>query len=52
MTKDEALKLALDALEVWRLMHPDTTACAVRIPAIAALAQFLESVKIEDEKKS
>jgi len=42
MTKDEALKLALDALEVWRLMHPDTTACAVRIPAIAAIKEVLK----------
>ena len=42
MTKDEALKLALDALEVWRLMHPNTTACAVRIPAIAAIKEVLK----------
>jgi hypothetical protein len=35
--KDKALELALDALEVWKLMQPNTTACAVRIPAIAAI---------------
>jgi len=37
-----ALKLALNALEVWRFMHPDTTACAVRIPAIAAIKKVFK----------
>ena len=38
----EALKLALHALEVWKLMQPNTTACAIRIPAIAAIKTVLQ----------
>ena len=37
-----ALKLAFNALEVWRFMHPDTTACAVRTPAIVAIKKVLK----------
>lgn len=37
-----ALKLAFNALEVWRFMHPDTTACEVRTPAIVAIKKVLK----------
>ena len=41
MTDKEALKLALEALELWSLMQPQTTACAIRIPAITAIKKAL-----------
>jgi len=41
MTKDEALKMALEALELWKLMQPNTLACAIRIPAITAIKETL-----------
>tara|TARA_R110000782_G_scaffold255561_1_gene344405 strand:+ start:281 stop:691 length:411 start_codon:yes stop_codon:yes gene_type:complete len=41
MTKDKALKLALEALQTWAVMQPNTTACAIRIPAIAAIQKVL-----------
>lgn len=41
MHKDEALKMAFEALALWRSMHPNTTACAIREPAITAVAEAL-----------
>ena len=41
MTKDEALKMALEALKTWAAMQPNTTACSIRIPAIAAIEKVL-----------
>lgn len=37
----KAAEQALEALEIWEKMQPNTTACAVRIPAIQALRQAL-----------
>ena len=50
MDKDEALKLALHALEVWKLMQPNTTACAIRIPAIAAIEEVLIKRRTHDTR--
>jgi hypothetical protein len=36
-----AAEMALEALEIWEKMQPNTTACAVRIPAIKELRQAL-----------
>ena len=41
----KAAKQALEALEIWEKMQPNTTACAVRIPAIQALRQALTKEK-------
>jgi hypothetical protein len=35
------MQQALEALETWERMAPQTTACAIRIPAIAALREAL-----------
>jgi hypothetical protein len=37
----EVLQLALEALKTWAVMQPNTTACAIRIPAIAAIKEVL-----------
>ena len=37
----EAAEMALEALEIWEKMQPNTTACAARIPAIQTLRQAL-----------
>ena len=37
----KAAEMALEALEIWEKMQPNTTACAARIPAIQALRQAL-----------
>jgi hypothetical protein len=37
----EVLQLALEALKTWAVMQPNTTACAIRIPAIVALKAAL-----------
>ena len=33
--------MALEALQIWEKMQPNTTACAVRNPAIQALREAL-----------
>ena len=43
----KAAEMALEALEIWEKMQPNTTACAVRIPAIQALRQALAQPKRE-----
>jgi hypothetical protein len=52
MTDRELMQQALDALTMWELIQPQTTACAVRIPAIEALRARLaqpepREIKIE-----
>lgn len=56
MDKNKAMKLALDALLIWEEMHPKTTACAIRSPAIQALQEALEQpegewVELTDEER-
>ena len=41
MHKDGALKMALEALTLWNDMYPNTTACAIRNPAITAIKEAL-----------
>ena len=41
MTKDEALKLALEALKIWEQMYPKSSASAYRTPAITAIKEAL-----------
>ena len=38
----KAAKMALEALEIWEKMQPNTSASAVRVPAIQALRQALD----------
>ena len=37
----KAAEMALEALEIWEKMQPNTSASAVRVPAIQALRQAL-----------
>ena len=49
MTKDEALKLALEALTIWEHMHPNTSASAERTPAITAIREALAQPEQEPQ---
>ena len=41
MNLRQAAEMALEALEIWEKMQPNTSASAVRVPAIQALRQAL-----------
>jgi hypothetical protein len=41
MNLRQAAEMALKALEIWEKMQPNTSASAVRVPAIQALRQAL-----------
>ena len=41
----KAAEMALEALETWKAMNPNTTACAIRNPATQALRQALAQPK-------
>ena len=41
----KAAEMALEALEIWEKMQPNTSASAVRVPAIQALRQALAPKK-------
>ena len=42
MNLRQAAEMALEALEIWEKMQPNTSASAVRVPAIQALRQALD----------
>jgi hypothetical protein len=47
----KAAEQALEALEIWEKMQPNTTACAVRIPAIQALRQALAELEAGEDRE-
>ena len=47
----DAMKLALEALELWSLMQPQTTACAIRIPAITAIKEVLKEHAMRETQR-
>ena len=47
MGKDEALKLALEALKIWEQMYPKSSASAYRAPAITAIKEALAQLEQE-----
>jgi hypothetical protein len=54
MNLRQAAEMALEALEIWEKMQPNTSASALRVPAIQALRQALaqpEWVGLSDEEK-